>query len=145
MQEVIERHSLHSEINKPNPSKQLQLESTNYDKLHKKVVDKTLELRQLKGEDLQGLGIQQLQKLEEMVERGSTRVLKEKDERIAKDISTLKRKGFQLREENRQLKQRLENQQRQVSESLIICSSSDTPQDHNSSDAPLKLGLSLFM
>ncbi|KAF7843020.1 MADS-box protein SVP-like isoform X1 [Senna tora] len=88
--------------------------------------------RQLNGEELQGSTFEELQKLEDKLERGLIRVSKTKDERIIKQISTLKRKV-----------QSLANEQRQSSESIIICNSSDhPPQDYceSTSDTSLKLG-----
>ncbi|XP_054777953.1 MADS-box protein JOINTLESS-like isoform X4 [Prosopis cineraria] len=111
--------------------------------LHKAVVaEKTRELRQLNDEELQGCTLEELQTLEERLERGLSRVSKTKDERILKQINALKRKGIQLKEENQRMKQSLVHGQGQSSESIIICSSSDInpPQDSDSSDTSLRLG-----
>ncbi|XP_054777290.1 MADS-box protein JOINTLESS-like [Prosopis cineraria] len=131
IQQVIERHNLKGDENE----------------LHKAgVAEKTRELRQLNEEELQGCTLEELQTLEERLERDLSRVSKTKDERILKQINALKRKGIQLKEENQRTKQSLVHEQGQSSESIIICSSSDInpPQDCDSSDIFLRLGLSLL-
>ncbi|XP_054777955.1 MADS-box protein JOINTLESS-like [Prosopis cineraria] len=147
IQQVIERYDQHSAIQiQGKPSVDLQLEDDEKE-LHKvAVAEKTRELRQLNGEELQGCTLEELQTLEERLERGLSRVSKTKDERILKQINALKRKGIQLMEENRRMKQSLVHEQGQSSESIIVCSSSDInpPQDCYSSDKSLRLGLSLF-
>uniref|UniRef100_A0A5B7C942 Putative MADS-box protein SVP isoform X1 n=1 Tax=Davidia involucrata TaxID=16924 RepID=A0A5B7C942_DAVIN len=121
--------------------------------LKKEVAEKTLELRKLRGEELHGLDMEDLMKLEQTLEGGLGRVLKTKGERYMKEISALKRKGAQLMEENTQLKQQVQVvnisvgqthvlEQGQSSESITNnCSLADPPQDYDSSDTSLKLGL----
>ncbi|WVZ23130.1 hypothetical protein V8G54_001674 [Vigna mungo] len=70
-----------------------QIESDSNDILRKKVEDKNRELRQLNGEDLQGLTLQELQKIEENLKRGLTNVSKVKDDKVMQEIRNLKRKG----------------------------------------------------
>ncbi|KAF7843019.1 MADS-box protein JOINTLESS-like [Senna tora] len=110
--------------------------------LRKEEANKLQELRQLKGEELEGLDTNELQKLEEVLETGLSRVAKAKDEIIMKEISELKRKQAQLIEENKRLKQVKSHtyEQGQSSESAIICSTSDPPHDSDSSDTSLRLG-----
>lgn len=142
MQQVIERRHRHSAVHKLDcPSIQLQIESDSNEILRKKVEDKSRELRQLNGEDLHGLTLQELQKMEELLKRGLTNVSKVKDEKAVQEISTLQRKGVELMEENHRLKQvpSLINVHRKSSES-IISNSSDRPED-GGSDTSLKLGL----
>ncbi|KAM3694625.1 hypothetical protein ACJW31_07G072000 [Castanea mollissima] len=138
MQQVIERHNLHPEnlCKMDQLSLELQLEKgTSYAMLSKEIEDKTHELRRIKGEELHGMDIEELQKLEKVLEIGLSRVTETK--------------GAQLMEENQRLKQ-MENlfstqthvlERGQSSESTTnICCSSD-PQDNDSSDISLKLGL----
>ncbi|MFS7972054.1 putative transcription factor, K-box [Helianthus anomalus] len=75
--------------------------------LSKELAEKSFELRQMKGEDLQGLNLKDLNKLEGIIESGLAAVLKTKGERMWKEISTLKKKEAQLLEENTRLKQQL--------------------------------------
>ncbi|KAF3975169.1 hypothetical protein ACB098_07G070400 [Castanea mollissima] len=153
MQQVIERRNLHPEnLGKMDqPSLELLLEkSTSYTMLSKEIEEKTRELRKIKGEELHGMDIEELQKLEKVLEVGLSRVTETKDERFLEEITVLQQKGAQLIEENQRLKQ-MENlfstqtrvlEQGQSSESINnICSSSDPPQDNDSSDTSLKLGL----
>uniref|UniRef100_A0A7N2MVS8 MADS-box domain-containing protein n=1 Tax=Quercus lobata TaxID=97700 RepID=A0A7N2MVS8_QUELO len=142
VQQVIERHDLHPE----NLGKMDQLflelpleNGTSYAMLSKEIEEKTHELRKIRGEELPGMDIEELQKLEKVLE----------GERFLEEITALQQKGAQLMEENQRLKQ-MENlfstqthvlEQGQSSEATTnICSSSD-PQDNDSSNISLKLGL----
>ncbi|KAK8698800.1 hypothetical protein V6N13_114907 [Hibiscus sabdariffa] len=138
--QVIERRSLQSErIDRldPIPSLELQLQSSACATLSKEMAEKTRELRQLRGEELQGLGLDELKQLEKLVEGGLNRVTETKEERFLKEISTLKSKGVELMEENQQLKEKMENlpEQGQPSESNGHAWRS------SSSDISLRLGL----
>ncbi|KAK8472456.1 hypothetical protein PHAVU_002G212450 [Phaseolus vulgaris] len=142
MQQVIERLDRHSAMHRSDRSyMELQIENDSNDILRKKVEDKSHELRQLNGEDLQGLTLQELQKIEEHLKRGLSNVSKLKDEKVMQEISALKRKGVELMEENQRLKKvpSLIPLHRQSSES-IISNSSNLPED-GGSDTSLKLGL----
>ncbi|XVE49478.1 hypothetical protein DITRI_Ditri01bG0085500 [Diplodiscus trichospermus] len=110
--------------------------------------------RQLRGEDLQGLDLEELKHLETLLEGGLSRLVETKDERFLKEISTLKRQGAELMEENQQLKRQMENfrhevraivadQQGQTSESTTHhWSSAVHPSKvYNSCDISLRLGL----
>ncbi|KAJ0087009.1 hypothetical protein Patl1_08651 [Pistacia atlantica] len=128
--------------------------------LSKEVADKSHELRQMQGEDLKGLNIEELQQLEKMLESGLGRVLETKSERIINEISSLERKGAQLLGENRRLKQKVANLYK--GKSLVLadseiaiqeeglssesatnaCSCSGGPPiEDDSSDTSLKLGV----
>ncbi|PPR97291.1 hypothetical protein GOBAR_AA23379 [Gossypium barbadense] len=88
MKDILGRYNLHS--NKlDQPTLELQLENTNEISLSKEVADKTHQMRQMRGEDLQGLNIDELQQLEKLLESGLTRVLETKGERIMNEISSL--------------------------------------------------------
>ncbi|KAM3742442.1 hypothetical protein ACB098_07G070600 [Castanea mollissima] len=149
MQQVIERHSLHPENLRKMDQLSLELQGTSYSMLSKEIEDKTHELRRIKGEELHGMDIEELQKLEKVLEIGLSRVTETKGERFLEEITALQQKGAQLMEENQRLKQ-MENlfstqthvlERGQSSESTTnICCSSD-PQDNDSSDISLKLGL----
>ncbi|XP_052190964.1 MADS-box protein JOINTLESS-like [Diospyros lotus] len=166
MKDILGKYSLHSNKieSKDQPTLELQLENNNLVRLNKEVSEKTNQLRQMRGEDLQGLNLEELQRLEQALEAGLSRVLHTKGERIMNEISTLKRKGDQLMEENQQLKQKIiilskekrpvanvaiewENnsipEEGQSSESVTnvcSCSSAPPPEDY-CSDTFLKLGL----
>ncbi|KAL2490954.1 MADS-box protein SVP [Abeliophyllum distichum] len=147
MKKLIEWYNQQPESN-DNLCQSSEWENNNYAMLSKELVDKTCELRQLNGEELQGLCLDDLVKLEKMVEGGLGCVVKTKNDRFIKDISTLKKKEIELREENAWLKQRaaaaanLEgrrngNEQGNSSDHSVTCPSS--------SDTSLKLGVGLAL
>ncbi|KAK4563833.1 hypothetical protein RGQ29_006082 [Quercus rubra] len=79
----------------------MQLEnSTSYTMSSNEIEEKTLELRKIKGEELHGMDIEELQKLEKVLEVGLSRVLETKGERFLDEITVLQRKGAQLMAEN---------------------------------------------
>lgn len=157
MDDVLERRSLHSRnLEKLNqPSLELQLvEDTNYANLSKEVAERTLQLRQLRGEELQGLSIEELHQLEKSLEAGLSRVVAKKGEVIMNEINHLQEKEMKLKEENDKLRQELlmvsNARKRPIgdfgdddnsSESTNICNSDGPPQDYESSCTSLKLGL----
>ncbi|KAE8719563.1 MADS-box protein AGL24 [Hibiscus syriacus] len=113
--------------------------------------------RQMRGEDLQGLNIDELQKLEMLLESGLKRIIHTKDDRITNEISCLENKGAMLLEENKQLKQKMAAMckgkttdivageegmsSESVTNNVCSCSSSCPPLEDDSSDTSLKLGL----
>ncbi|KAK3423470.1 hypothetical protein EUGRSUZ_F00420 [Eucalyptus grandis] len=94
MKDTLERYTLHHNNleNMDQPSLELQLEHSNNMRLSKEVAEKSHRLRQLRGEDLQGLNIEELQQLEKMLEAGLNRVLVTKEERIRTEITDLETK-----------------------------------------------------
>ncbi|KAK7854199.1 mads-box protein svp [Quercus suber] len=81
MQQVIERHNLHPKnLGKMDQlSLELQLENgTPYAMLSKEIEEKTHELRKIRGEELPGMDIEELQKLEKELEVGLSRVIETK-------------------------------------------------------------------
>lgn len=163
MKEILERHNLRSKnLEKlEQPSLELQLvENSNDSMLAMEVAEKSHQLRQMRGEKLQGLNIEELQELEKTLETGLNRVMEKKGQRIKKEINDLQRKEMQLLEENERLKLHICNgQRRQVagdsedmfceeglsSESVTnVCTyNGTTPHHHESFDTSLKLGLPL--
>ncbi|MCD7454857.1 hypothetical protein HAX54_026228 [Datura stramonium] len=145
------------------PSLDLQLENSLNMRLSKEVADKTRELRQMRGEELEGLSLEELQQIEKRLEAGFNRVLEIKGTRIMEEITNLQRKGAELMEENKQLKHKMKMmkggklglvtetecmimEEGQSSESIIttnnVCSSNSGPplDQDDSSNASLKLG-----
>ncbi|XP_050213587.1 MADS-box protein AGL24-like [Mercurialis annua] len=164
MKDIIARYNLHSNnLGKlDQPSLELQLENSNNLRLSKEVAEKTQQLRQIRGEDLLGLSIDELQQLEKVLESGLTCVIKTKGERIMNEIARLEKKGAQLEEENKQLKQKMMTmckgkrgidlesdagvQEEGFSPESVttnnVCScSGGPPVEDDSSDTSLKLGL----
>ncbi|KAL3538706.1 hypothetical protein ACH5RR_002072 [Cinchona calisaya] len=121
MLQVIERHNLCSadfDKQDKHPIYYLQRENRTHGMLTNEVLVKTLELRHLKGEELQGLGMEDLVKLEKLIEAGLSRVAKTKGEKFIQEIGILKKKASQkisllatfealLKEENARLRQKV--------------------------------------
>ncbi|KAJ0709074.1 putative transcription factor MADS-MIKC family [Helianthus annuus] len=108
--QVLERRGLLQSKNGEEPqqtSQEMQAELKRSAILSKELAEKSSELRQMKGEDLQGLNLKDLNKLEGIIESGLAAVVKTKGERMWEEISTLKKKEAQLLEENTRLKQQL--------------------------------------
>nr|WAO97427.1 MADS-box transcription factor 23 [Lonicera japonica] len=162
MKGILERHNLHSKnLEKlEQPCLELQLvENSINSRLSKEIAEKSHQLRQMRGEELQGLDIEELQQLERSLEAGLGRVIKQKGERIMSEINQLQQKGIELLEENERLRQQAEeksNDQKEIpadSENMLceegqssesvtnVCNSAGPPQDYESSDTSLKLGL----
>ncbi|GKV02321.1 hypothetical protein SLEP1_g14776 [Rubroshorea leprosula] len=158
--ETLERLNLHPD--RPNrlahPSLEQQMESSKIAKLSGEIADRTHELRQLRGEELQGLNIEELQQLEKQLEGSLSRVMETKGERFSEEISNLKKKGTELMEENERLKQQMKSAcrcgarqsiseqdlQKQSSESApqLVRTLSDPPEHvDEGSDTSLRLGL----
>ncbi|XP_016513593.1 MADS-box protein SVP-like isoform X1 [Nicotiana tabacum] len=112
MMQLIDKHKVHSDRDMDSPDQlqsfNLQSEKKNYGILSREFAEKNRELRQLNGEELQGLGLEELMKLEKIVEGGISRVMKIKGEKFMREISSLKKKEAQLQEENSQLKKQSE-------------------------------------
>ncbi|XP_058191288.1 MADS-box protein SVP-like isoform X1 [Rhododendron vialii] len=160
MGQVIERHNNQTEnlVQLNQPSLELQLDNSTSAIAIKEVEEKTLELRRLRGEELHGLSLEELKKLEKALEGGISRVLKTKSEMFEKEIAALKRKEARLMEVNEWLKQHARMQmgsdigqtheQGQSSDQSITTTTNNgssaaapPPQDYDSSDTFLKLGL----
>ncbi|XP_034216272.1 MADS-box protein JOINTLESS-like isoform X1 [Prunus dulcis] len=109
--DVIERYN--ADINgvekSNNQEIELQLENENHIKLSKELEEKSRQLRQMKGEDLEGLNLDELLKLEQVVEASLGRVMETKEELIKSEIMALERKGAELVEANNQLRQTVSN------------------------------------
>ncbi|KAL6187944.1 hypothetical protein ACLB2K_039339 [Fragaria x ananassa] len=76
-------------------------------KLSKEIADKSRVLRQMNGEDLEGLNIDELQRLETDIEGSLNRVLQTKEENIIGEIFALEAKGAELELANNQLRQEI--------------------------------------
>ncbi|KAL6983130.1 hypothetical protein U1Q18_016524 [Sarracenia purpurea var. burkii] len=110
MNDVLGKYNLHaSNIDKiDQPSLELQLENGNRISLSKEISERTKQLRQMRGEDIHGLDVEELQQLENMLQNGLSRVLQTRVERFLKESAALQRKSEGLIEENKKLKQKME-------------------------------------
>ncbi|XVF59094.1 hypothetical protein PTKIN_Ptkin07bG0247300 [Pterospermum kingtungense] len=68
------------------------VENSEQSLLAMEVAEKSHQLRQMRGEELQGLNIDELQQLEKSLEAGLSSVIEKKGQRIMKEISDLQRK-----------------------------------------------------
>ena len=111
MEDILGKYKLHlTSLEKDDqPSLDLQLENSLNTNLIKELADKNRELRQMKGEELEGLSLEKLQQIEKRLEAGLTHVLEIKGTKIMGEITKLQRKGAELMEENKQLKQKVKS------------------------------------
>ncbi|KAJ4764864.1 MADS transcription factor [Rhynchospora pubera] len=163
MKETLDKYSGHSKDHdgpdhKPATPLDLNIEQTNCEELSKKVASASLQLKQMRGEELDKLSVVELQQLENKLEESLSRVLNRKGQLMMEQIDGLRQKGMALEDENRRLRQQIsmagrpashdtENTQieeGQSSESVMTALHSGSSQDYNedSSDTSLRLGLS---
>ncbi|XP_021846784.2 MADS-box protein AGL24 [Spinacia oleracea] len=111
MTQVIQRHMLHADnLNRLEESSlQIEAEDSLRDILSKELEDKTRDLSQINGEELEALGLDELMKLERQVERGQTKIRRAKGEKLRKEIVTLKGKEIQTAKENEMLKEQMKD------------------------------------
>nr|ASZ79958.1 MADS22 [Bambusa multiplex] len=164
MNEIIDKYNTHSKnLGKTDqPSLDLNLEHSKYANLNEQLAEASLRLRQMRGEELEGLNVEELQQLEKNLEAGLHRVLQTKDQQFLEQINELQRKSSHLAEENMQLRNQVlivsqiptagkqvvadtENvitEDGQSSESVMTALHSGSSQDNDDgSDVSLKLGL----
>ncbi|CAN7014326.1 unnamed protein product [Brassica rapa subsp. trilocularis] len=156
MRDILGRYNLHaSNINKvmgqPSPYHQ-QVENCNLSRLSQEVEDKTKQLRKLRGEDLEGLNLEELQRLEKMLESGLSRVSEKKGEFLMSQISSLEKRGSELVDENRRLRERVVTMEMAKTMALkeavetesattnVSSYDSGAPLEDDFSDTSLKLG-----
>ncbi|XP_075501799.1 MADS-box protein AGL24-like [Primulina tabacum] len=111
MTQLIQKHRLLTDkSNKLRqwPPQEDQHENNGNEGLKKELMERTIELQRLKGEELQGLGLDDLIKLEKLVEGGLSRLGKTKDNMLFQEISSLRMRELELEEENAMLKQQAE-------------------------------------
>ncbi|PKU59750.1 MADS-box protein SVP isoform X1 [Dendrobium catenatum] len=162
MKQIIEKQNTQSRnlSKQDQPSNDLQLENSDYERLSKQLEEANRQLRNMRGDDLHDLTIEELQQLEKTLETGLRRVLRRKGEQIMEQINDLRKKGLQLMEENRCLRQQVvemskmgkqivaesENvlhEEGQSSDSITnISNSGNSRENDDSSDTSLRLGLS---
>ncbi|CAN1216181.1 MADS-box protein JOINTLESS [Linum perenne] len=80
------------------------VENSNFTRLSQEIAEKTRQLREMRGEEVQGLSIEQLQQVEKSLECGLKRVMKRKGDKISSEINQLQKKGMKLMEENKRLR-----------------------------------------
>ncbi|XP_010530248.1 PREDICTED: MADS-box protein AGL24-like [Tarenaya hassleriana] len=162
MRDILARYNLHtSNLNKLNPPPlDLQLENSNLVVLSREVEEKNKQLCHLRGEDLQGLNLEDLHRLEKLLESGLGRVLEKKGERSMDQISSFERRGAELEKENNKLRERLNMLERGKAKAFgegemvgieegtttnLSISGSSLPLRDDCSDTSLKLALPFSM
>ncbi|KAK8463190.1 hypothetical protein SEVIR_1G335300v4 [Setaria viridis] len=147
MNEIIDKYNTHSKnLGKAEqPSLDLNLEHSKYANLNEQLTEASLRLRQMRGEELEGLSVDELQQLEKNLEAGLHRVLQTKDQQFLEQISELQRKVSQIPPAGKQAVAETENviaEDGQSSESVMTALHSGSSQDNDDgSDVSLKLGL----
>lgn len=160
MNDIIEKQRMQSnnlQKSSEQPSFDLNIENDKYVNLSKQVEEASIILRHMRGEELDGLSVEDLQTLEKNLESGLSRVLDRKGAVLMGQINDLRRKGAQLMEENMKLRDQISDVGKQMandndavpaedghsSESVMTASHSAgaSPDYDDSSDTSLKLGL----
>lgn len=144
MEKVIAKHDMHLESveNEHQSLHNVQRESVTCAALTKELSEKSRELRQLKGEDLEEVGMADLIKLEKLVDAGLRRVARKKVELLMEEVNVLKKQEAKLMAENFGLKQLSEKGHSSDSVSNVCCITNENPTDDSKvSDTTLKLGL----
>ncbi|CAA0806717.1 MADS-box protein SVP [Striga hermonthica] len=110
MRQLIERRKQQSDTSDKLRQHHLhiQTERDHHATVSKRLADVTLELKQLMGEELQGLGFHDLARLEKLVEIGLSRVGKTKNDKLLIEINKLKTREAELLDENARLKRQAE-------------------------------------
>ncbi|XP_062210143.1 MADS-box transcription factor 47-like isoform X2 [Phragmites australis] len=161
MKQIIDRYDSHSKTLQRSEEPSQLAEDSTCSRLREELAEASLKLRQMRGEELQRLSVQQLQELEKSLESGLGSVLKTKSQKVLDEINGLERKRIQLIEENSRLKEQVSRMARmemhlgadsevvyeegQSSESVTNASYLRPPVDNDdSSDTSLRLGLPLF-
>ncbi|XP_019460723.1 PREDICTED: MADS-box protein AGL24-like isoform X4 [Lupinus angustifolius] len=149
MKDVLTRYNQHfHDINQRERPLELQVleNSINHAELSKEVADKTQLLRRMKGEDFEGLNLDELQQLEKRLEAGLKRVIKTKEKLITDEIVALqKRMSMMYKGKSPSMVDKDIAIQEAVSLDSMnnVCSCNSCPSlDDDSSDISLKLGLS---
>ncbi|KAL7585292.1 hypothetical protein Lser_V15G44557 [Lactuca serriola] len=154
MQEMLGKYKLHSSNNRDkvdDPSLNLELVESDEVRLSKEIYDKNRELRQLRGQELQGLTIEELEHLETVLEGGLSRVLQTKDEKFGNEISRLQEKMMMITNGKRPgtTDNVLNNPEDHGSSPSSVTThvnscNSEPPLEDDGSDTSLKLGLAFF-
>ncbi|WVZ81959.1 hypothetical protein U9M48_029282 [Paspalum notatum var. saurae] len=163
--DTIDKYSTHSKnLGKSHqqPSIDLNVEQSKFTGLNEQVTEASRGLRQMRGEELEGLSVDELHQMEKRLEAGLHRVLSTKDQLFRQQIRELQRKGTELEDENRRLEKQMPHDQvimagpsvvaadaenllaedGQSSESVMTSlHSGSSPDNDDGSDISLKLSL----
>ncbi|KAH8502531.1 hypothetical protein H0E87_014000 [Populus deltoides] len=142
MGQVIERRNLHPKnFSTLHPqSLEQQLDGGVHAMLIKEIAEKNRELRHMRGEDLQGLSLEELKKVEKLIQGSLRRVVEEKGEQLAEENQRLKQQVMNLSAAQGHLLEPGQSPDSLVT-NISSMSSADPRQDNDSSCAFLTLGL----
>ncbi|XP_019454786.1 PREDICTED: MADS-box protein AGL24-like isoform X3 [Lupinus angustifolius] len=146
MKDILTRYNQHfHDINQRQGPLEMQLEDNTYNELRKKVAEKTQQLRRMKGEDFEGLNLDDVQHMEERLEEGLKRVIMAKEKLIADEIVALQKKMIMISKGKTpsMVDSNIAIQETFSSDSMNnVCSCNSGPSiEDDSSDTSLKLGL----
>ncbi|XP_047983887.1 MADS-box protein JOINTLESS-like [Salvia hispanica] len=118
------------------------------DAISKELMALTREYKQLNGEELQDLGMNELARLERVVESALGRVSKTKNDQLMFEISKLETREIELKKENEMLKQQAEKKRNATEQGSSVESIANSYgfrarcpyEDKSVSDTALKLG-----
>ncbi|OEL15109.1 MADS-box transcription factor 55 [Dichanthelium oligosanthes] len=100
MNDIIDKYSTHSKnlgkSHQQQTSIDLNVEQSRYSVLDEQLVEASRGLRQMRGEELEGLSVEELHQMERKLEAGLQRVLITKDRLFMQQISELQQKNFHL-------------------------------------------------
>lgn len=169
MKMILDKYSSHPSTNQKDGQPNLEPETQDIRRINQQIEEITQTLRNMHGEELEELSLNELQQLEEQLEMGLTHVRSRKGENIVKEINALQQKGIRIIEENTKLRRELkegyprhvenndaeeslfieplENQDPQSSESITTYAFNfklhkSPRKDYEDSDTSLQLGLS---
>ncbi|XP_042009866.1 MADS-box protein SVP-like [Salvia splendens] len=119
------------------------------DAISKELTALTREYKQLNGEELQDLSMNELARLERVVESALGRVSKTKNDQLMFEISKLETREIELKKENEMLKQQAEKKRNATEQGSSVESIANSYgfrarcpyEDKSASDTALKLGL----
>lgn len=108
MEEIIEKYNMklkasQNDIHPP----ESHMDNANHANLMKKVAESNRQLRQMRGEELQGLSLKELHKLEETLQSGLITVAEKKRAMMLETINELQEKSQHMLRENEQLREKL--------------------------------------
>ncbi|TVU48141.1 hypothetical protein EJB05_07767 [Eragrostis curvula] len=113
MKQIIDRYDSHSKtLQRSQVPSQPAEDDAACARLREELAEASLKLRQMRGDELHRLNVQQLQELEKNLESGLSSVLKTKSQKIIDEINGLERKAstrMQLIEENARLKEQVKS------------------------------------
>ncbi|KAL1534375.1 MADS-box protein AGL24-like [Salvia divinorum] len=150
MMQVVQKRKVQPEVsNQFRETLFNQAGGDNEDAISKELTTLTREFKQLNGEELQELGMNELARLERVVESALGRVTKKKNEKLMSEISKLETREIELAKENAILKQIAEKARNATEQGSSVESIANSygfqcrcpDQDKSVSDTALKLGL----